>query len=86
MDNRLNGSLQYFNKSEIHTTVICGMDMVYVPPIVNVERIYMIFIPTRTDWDNLPHHATIPGSLGQIKTRKQPNLSYNATGKTFPLS
>jgi len=27
----------------------------YVPPIVNFERRYKIFIPTRTDWDNLPH-------------------------------
>jgi len=23
----------------------------YVPPIVNFERRYKIFIPTRTDWD-----------------------------------
>jgi len=28
----------------------------YVPPIVNFERRHKIFIPTRTDWDNLPHH------------------------------
>jgi len=27
----------------------------YVPPIVNFERRYKIFIPTRTVWDNLPH-------------------------------
>jgi len=27
----------------------------YVPPTVNFERRYKIFIPTRTDWDNLPH-------------------------------
>jgi len=27
----------------------------YVPPIVNFERRYKIYIPTRTDWDNLPH-------------------------------
>jgi len=27
----------------------------YVPPIVNFERRYKIFIPTSTDWDNLPH-------------------------------
>jgi len=27
----------------------------YVPPIVNFERKFKIFIPTRTDWDNLPH-------------------------------
>jgi len=27
----------------------------YVPPIVNFERRYQIFIPTRSYWDNLPH-------------------------------
>jgi len=27
----------------------------YVPPIVNFEIKYKIFIPTRADWENLPH-------------------------------
>jgi len=27
----------------------------YVPPIVNFETRYKIFIPTRTYWDNLTH-------------------------------
>jgi len=50
MDNGLYGSLQYPNKPDIipHSTD-------YVPPIVNFEKRYNIFIPTRTDWDNLPH-------------------------------
>jgi len=28
-----------------------------ITPIVNFEKKYTIFIPTRTDWDNLPHHS-----------------------------
>jgi len=35
-----------------HTSLPRSTD--YVPPIVNFERRYKIFIPTRTDWDNLP--------------------------------
>jgi len=27
----------------------------YVPHLVKLERRYKILIPTRTDWDNLPH-------------------------------
>jgi len=36
-----------------HTSLPRSTD--YVPPIVNFERRNKSFIPTRTDWDNLPH-------------------------------
>jgi len=36
-----------------HTSLPRSTD--YVPPTVNFERRYKIFIRTRTDWDNLPH-------------------------------
>jgi len=36
-----------------HTSLPHSTD--YVPPIDNFERRYKTFIPTRTDWDNVPH-------------------------------
>jgi len=47
------GSTGHSNILSKHTSLPRSTD--YVPPIVNFERRYKIFIPTRTDWDNLPH-------------------------------
>jgi len=47
------GSTCHSNILSKHTYLPRSTD--YVPPIVNFERRYKIFIPTRTDWDNLPH-------------------------------
>jgi len=47
------GSTGHSNILSKHTSLPRNTD--YVPPIVNFERRYKIFIPTRTDWDNIPH-------------------------------
>jgi len=47
------GSTGHSNILSKHTSLPRSTD--YVPPKVNFERRYKIFIPTRTDWDNLPH-------------------------------
>jgi len=47
------GSTGHSSNLTKHTSLPHSTD--YVPPIVNFERRYKIFIPTRTDWDNLPH-------------------------------
>jgi len=47
------GSTGHSNILSKHTSLPRSTD--YVPPIVNFEKRYKTFIPTRTGWDNLPH-------------------------------
>jgi len=49
----ITGSTGHSNILSKHTSLPRRTD--YVPPIVNFKRSYKIFIPTRKDWDNLPH-------------------------------
>jgi len=57
---RLREAAAWTTGSTGHSSILANKTSIphitdYVPPIVNFERRYKIFIPTRTDWDNLPH-------------------------------
>jgi len=57
---RLREAAAWTTGSTSHSSILTNQISIphntdYVPPIVNVERRYKIFICTRADWDNLPH-------------------------------
>jgi len=58
---RLREAVAWTTGSTGHSSILTSQTSLphstdYVPPIVNFERRHKIFIPIRTDWDNLPHH------------------------------
>jgi len=57
---RLREAAAWTTGSTGHSTILTNQKSIphitdYVPPIVNFEKKYKVFIPTRTDCDNLPH-------------------------------